>query len=184
MPIIGFTTIALGYLQSDPFAGSTVTVELMITAVVLILATSSAVAGARLAKRKRLDWRYWALTCFWIGFIGLLILRRKPIARIDCLECRKENSPERTHCWNCNAQLPDAQTAERLAAGEDALLTLFLLNPYEYVKYPPQDLDALKKIFPKYRNAVLNTYVTLQVGRLLSEEIDAASEFLNIKYYR
>ncbi len=67
---------------------------------------------------------------------------------------------------------------------DESLLTLFLLNPYIYMKYPPQDKTALKQVFPKYRNAVLNTYVTLQTGRLLAEAIDAARGELDTRYYR
>ncbi|MCP4229275.1 MAG: hypothetical protein GY771_03890 [bacterium] len=72
----------------------------------------------------------------------------------------------------------------RIVAGEEQLFTLFTLNPYKYTKYPPKGKAALKKVFPRYRNAVLNEYVTLQVGRLLAEEIESARAALGIEYYR
>jgi len=77
----------------------------------------------------------------------------------------------------------DVHIYPRVKASENELLTLFLLNPYEYMKYPPRGKSALKKAFPKYRNEVLNTYVTLQVGRLLAEAIEAVRAELNIRYF-
>lgn len=78
----------------------------------------------------------------------------------------------------------DGYIYPRVEADEDNLFILFSLDPYVYMKYPPQGKAALKQVFPKYRNAVLNTYVTLQVGRLLAEAIEAARGELDIRYFR
>ena len=71
----------------------------------------------------------------------------------------------------------------RIKADEETLLAYFLKRPGLFLKRPPQDRAALKKMFPRYRNEVLYRYIRAETGRLLRESGNAARAGLNVEIY-
>ncbi|HUV87931.1 MAG TPA: hypothetical protein VMX79_12570 [bacterium] len=81
------------------------------------------------------------------------------------------------------AKYVDLYVFPRIKADEKTLLGYFLDRPALFIKRPPQDRGALKKMFPRHRNEVLYRYVRAEVGRLLRESGNAARADLNVEIY-
>ena len=61
----------------------------------------------------------------------------------------------------------------RIKLDEETLTAYFLDHPGAFLKRPPRDRAALKKMFPSRRNEVLYRYVRREIERLL---VEAANE--------
>jgi hypothetical protein len=77
----------------------------------------------------------------------------------------------------------DLYVFPQIKADEEKLTEYFLKKPGLFIKRPPQDRAALKKMFPAYRNEVLYRYVRAEVARLLRESGNEARAVLNVEIY-
>jgi hypothetical protein len=101
-----------------------------------------------------------------------------PGADVDSASLRKSLADEIVV-----AKYIDLYVFPRINVGEELLLEYFLKRPSVFIKRPPRDRVALKKLFPRYRNEVLYRYVRAEIERLLQEAGNDARSSLNVEIY-
>ncbi len=77
----------------------------------------------------------------------------------------------------------DLYVFPRIKVDDERLLAYFLERPSLFVKRPPRDRAALKKLFPRRRNEVLYRYVRAEIERLLRESGNEARAGLKVETY-
>jgi hypothetical protein len=77
----------------------------------------------------------------------------------------------------------DLYVYPRIQADEESLQDYFIKNASRFVKRPPADKAALKKLFPPRRNEVLYRYVKSRIKKILAESAHDARGELGVEVY-
>ena len=77
----------------------------------------------------------------------------------------------------------DLYVYPRIKADEETLSDYFVNNASSFIKRPPRDRAALKKIYPQYRNEVLYRYVKREIRRILTGAGKDARGELEVEIY-
>lgn len=77
----------------------------------------------------------------------------------------------------------DLYVYPRIKADEETLQNYFVRNASRFVKRPPADKAALKKLFGPRRNEVLYSYVKREIKKILAENAHDARAELGVEIY-
>jgi hypothetical protein len=77
----------------------------------------------------------------------------------------------------------DLYVYPRIRADEESLENYFVRNASRFIKRPPADRAALKKLFPSRRNEVLYHYVKSEIKKSLAKSANDARAELGVELY-